>query len=181
MGKYRDGNVITIKARDGRYLSAQPSGAMILSHDAKETEESIITKVSKKTINLKTNLDTTIHFHHDGTVEHHKVNWTETLSKMTSKPTDYNVDIIKVKPHHCGFRNAFGTFLAIKENEETLTKSKFIAEDSILEINVIKQCPKIHKANIIKNGKFYQIKTNQKMFFFFRRRYSFKTSFRTSN
>eukprot|EP01080_Neovahlkampfia_damariscottae_P012568 gene12568-6388_t len=164
MGKYRDGNTITIKSHDGRYISCQPSGSVVLSRDLKETEELIITKVSKKSINLKTHLDTTLHFHEDGTVEHHKVNWTETFAKIASKPMDHNVDIIKVKPHHCGFRNTYGRFIAVKENEENLTDSKFLSENAIFEIGVVELLPKVHKGNKIKNGKVYQMKTNQKMY-----------------
>jgi hypothetical protein len=168
MGKYRDQNLITLQTHDGRYLSAQPSGAIILTKDHKETEEFTISKVGKKVISLKTTMDTVVHFHQDGSIEHHKTNWTDALAnlKLSSKPqiSEVYLDVIKTKPKHVGFRTTFGKFLGVKEGTDNLTQTKYLNDDSTFEITVVKQSPKIHKENKIKPGKKYQIKTIHKMY-----------------
>lgn len=159
MGKFQDGNIIALRSAGGKYLSVQPRGNLTQSTDLRDTEHWMVRKVDKKTILLVSSLDSELYVDSYGIVTHQK----RGLFHIPKSVGQYEYTFIVIKLNHnlYGFRAHNGNFLIPLANGR-IGLSKMLTENCYFSVDLIRSSMKIHKANRLKVGKAYYIKTQWK-------------------
>lgn len=157
MGKFRDGNLIAIKAPNGKYLSGQPKGLIQLSTDCRETEHFRVSKVGKKTIILNTALDSIVKLNESGQIFHDKPGIVIPFMSGRNDRSDY-FNVIKIDKNIYGFRSWLGSYLCLFP-DGCIGLHKYLSPACHFNIDCLFESQKLHRYNRLKEGKRYHIKS----------------------
>lgn len=157
MGKFRDGNIISIKANTGKYISGQPRGLIQQSTDCRETEHFKVSKVGKKTIALHTALESMVKLNEFGQITHEKPGIALPFISGRSDRSDY-FNVIKIDKNTYGFRSYLGSYLCVFP-DGCIGLHKYLSPSCHFSVECFFETPKVHKYNKLKEGKRYHFKT----------------------